>query len=105
MPMPPPNDRASMLLVEECFARQSEGVLDALRLVSQPKVLAALADRWMKAARAWARAQVFAYLERPLDCGGHQPLVMRLFNDAEERTDGELLAAFLVAFDTQVRRV
>lgn len=103
--MPPPNDRASMLLVEECFARQSEGFLDALRLVSQPKVLAAFADRWKKDARPWARAQVFAYLERPLDCPGHQPLVKRLFKDAEERKDDELMAAFLVAFDTQVRRV
>lgn len=105
MPMPPPNDRASMLLVEECFARESAGFVEALRLVSQPKVLAAFADRWKKDARPWARAQVFAYLEQTLDCPGHQPLVKRLFKDAEERKDDELMAAFLVAFDTLVRRV
>ncbi len=105
MPTPNPNDRASMLLVEECFSRQSEGFLDALRLVTYPKVLAAFADRWKKDARPWARAQLFAYLEQPLDCPGHQPLVKRLFKDAEERKDDELMAAFLVAFDTLVRRV
>lgn len=103
--MPFPNDRASMLLMEEYFARQSDGFVDALRLVKHPKVLAAFADRWKKDSRPWARAQVLAYLEQPLDCPGHQPLVKRLFKDAEERKDDELMAAFLVAFDTLVRRV
>lgn len=103
--MPFPNDRASMLLVEECFARQSEGLVEALRLVTHPKVLAAFADRWKKDARPWARAQIFAYLDQPLDCPGHQPLVKHLFKDAEARKDDELMAAFLVAFDTLVRRV
>ena len=105
MSTPKPNDRASMLLVEECFARQSEGFLEALRLVTYPKVLAAFADRWKTDARPWARAQIFAYLEQPLDCPGHQPLVKKLFKDAEERKDDELVGAFLVAFDTLVRRV
>ena len=105
MPGPQPSERASMLLVEECFSRQSEGFLTALRLVAHPKVLAAFADRWKKDARPWAREQIFAYLEQPLDCPGHQPLVKHLFKDAEERKDDELMAAFLVAFDTLVRRV
>jgi hypothetical protein len=104
MPPPSPNDRASVLLVEECFARGDEGFVPALRLVTQPKILAAFADRWKKDPRPWARAQLFAYLEHPLDCPGHQPLVKHLFKDAEERKDDELMAAFLTAFDTLVRR-
>lgn len=100
-----PNDRASLLLVDECFARGDERFLEALRKVASPKFLAALADRWKKDPRPWARAQIFAYLENPLDCPGHQPLVKRLFKDAEARRDDEMMAAFLVAFDTAVRRV
>jgi hypothetical protein len=103
--MPPADPRASILLVEECFAQGDGRFLEALRNVSQPKVLGALADRWKKDSRPWARAQIFAYLEQPLDCAGHQPLVKRLFKDAEERKDDELMGAFLVAFDTLVRRV
>ncbi len=94
-----------MLLVEECFSRQAEGFLDALRQVSHPKVLAAFADRWKKDPRPWAREQLFAYLDQALDRPGHQPLVKRLFKDAEERKDDEMVGAFLVAFDTLVRRV
>ncbi len=100
-----PNERASLLLVEECFSRQDAGFLEALRRVTAPKVVAAFADRWKKDARPWARAQLLAYLEQPLDCPGHQPLVKRLFKDAEERRDDELMAAFLTAFDTLIRRV
>lgn len=94
-----------MLLVEECFAAADAGFLDALHQVESPKLLAAFADRWKKDSRPWARAQIFAYLDRPLDSAGHQPLVKHLFKDAEERGDHELMAAFLVAFDVLVRRV
>ncbi len=101
----PPSDRASFLLMDECFTREDAGFLAALRRVDQPKLLAAFADRWKKDTRPWARAQIFAYLEEPLDSPGHQPLVKRLFKDAEARRDDELMGAFLVAFDTLVRRV
>jgi hypothetical protein len=104
MPIESPNERASLLLVDECFARADGGFLDALRKVTSPKFLAALADRWKKDSRPWARVQILAYLELPLDSVGHQPLVKRLFKDAEARRDDELMAAFLVAFDTLVRR-
>jgi hypothetical protein len=94
-----------MLLVEECFSAQDAGFLEALRRMDSAKVLAAFADRWKKDSRPWARAQIFAYLDLPLDCPGHQPVVKRLFKHAEENKDTELLGAFLVAFDTLVRRV
>lgn len=103
--MPPTDPRASILLVEDCFTQGDDRFLYALRNITQPKVLAAFAERWKKDPRPWARAQILAYLELPLDCAGHQPLVKRLFKDAEERKDDELMAAFLVAFDTLVRRI
>src|ERR1043165_8691166 len=105
MPPMPENAPSSMILVEECFATQDAGFLDALRRIDSAKLMAAFAERWKKDTRPWARAQLLAYLERPLNCPGHQPLVKRLFKDAEERKDDELMGAFLVAFDTLVRRV
>lgn len=104
MPPHPSHSRGSFLLVEECFAQGDAKFLPALRQFGVPEVLAAFADRWKKDPRPWARAQLFAYLEEPLDCQGHQPLVKRLFKDAEARRDDELMAAFLVAFDVMVRR-
>lgn len=84
---------------------QDPGFLAALRGITSPKLLAAFADRWKKDTRPWARQQIFAYLDLPLNCPGHQPIVKRLFKHAEENRDTELLGACLVAFDTLVRRV
>jgi len=98
MPLPQNSDRGSMLLVEECFSAQDAGFLEALRCVSSGKLLAAFADRWKQDHRPWARAQIFAYLDLPLDQSGHQPVVKRLFKHAEASKDAELLGAFLVAF-------
>jgi len=94
-----------MLLVEECFTSQDAGFLKALRGITSAKLLAPFADRWKKDPRPWARQQIFAYLDQPLSCPGHQPIVKRLFKQAEENKDTELIGAFLVAFDTLVRRV
>lgn len=103
--MPAPgNERGQMLLAEEYFASENPAFLDTLRTVSQPKSLAALTDRWKKDPRPWARAQILAYLGQPLSCPGHQPVVKRLFKHAEENRDHELMVAFLVAFDRNVRR-
>ena len=93
-----------MLLAEEYFASEHPAFVETLRLVHQPKAIAALAERWKKDPRPWAREQTFAYFALPLNCPGHQPIVKRLFKQAEENQDHELMAAFLVAFDRQVRR-
>ena len=93
-----------MLLAEEYFASEHEAFLETLRCVNQPKSLAALTDRWKQDPRPWARAQILAYLAQPLTCPGHQPVVKRLFKHAEASGDHELMAAFLVGFDRQVRR-
>jgi hypothetical protein len=100
----PGNDRGQMLLAEEFFASENSEFLATLRQVSQPRSLSALADRWKKDPRPWAREQILAYLAQPLNSPGHQPLVKHLFKQAEETADHELMAAFLVAFDRQVRR-
>jgi hypothetical protein len=100
----PGNERGQMLLAEEYFASEDGSFLETLRQVTQPKSLAAFADRWKKDPRPWARQQIFAYLNQPLDCPGHQPVVKHLFKHAEENKDHELMGSFLVAFDRQVRR-
>lgn len=102
--MPPPDERGQMLLVEEYFATENDLFLDAIRSVNQVRTLAGFADRWKKDPRPWARRQIFGYLARPLDCPGHQPIIKRLFKQAEENIDHELMAAFMVAFDRHVRR-
>jgi hypothetical protein len=105
--MPPAPEKApsSMLLVEECFTSQDGRFLGALRGITSAKLLAAFADRWKKDPRPWARQQILAYLDLPLSCPGHQPVLKHIFKHAEENKDTELLGAFLVAFDTLVRRV
>jgi len=98
------NERGQMMLAEEYFAAENDLFLETLRRVSQPKTLAGFADRWKKDPRPWARRQILAYLAQPLNCPGHQPVVKRLFKHAEQNNDHESMAAFLVAFDRQVRR-
>ena len=103
--MPAPgNPAGQMMLAEEYFANENDLFLGTLRQANQIKTLAGFADRWKRDPRPWARKQIFAYLAQPLNCAGHQPIVKRLFKHAEENKDHELMAAFLVAFDRQVRR-
>src|SRR6266481_325898 len=98
------NDRGQMLLAEEYFATENPAFLETVRKANQAKALAALADRWKKDPRPWAREQLLAYLAQPLNCPGHQPVVKHLFKHAEETGDHEVMVAFLVAFDRLVRR-
>jgi hypothetical protein len=94
----------SSLLVDESFASEDDQFVDHVRMVTAPTYLAAMADRWKKDPRAWARRQIFKYLALPLDRAGHHCVVKRLFKQAEASRDHELMAAFLVAFDRLVRR-
>src|SRR5690348_671799 len=103
--MPPADERGLTLLLDEYFASGDARFLETLRQISSIKYLAAFADRWKKDPRPWAREQMVAYLRQPLNCPSHQPLVKRLFKQAEEMKDDELMAEFLVAFDRLVRRV
>ncbi len=95
----------SLILVEECFHEEDDRFLEQLARVSTLSKLAALADRWKKDPRPWARNQLLTYLEEPLNHPGHHPIIKRIFKHAEESGDHELMAAFMVAFDRSVRRV
>ncbi len=93
--------------VERLFEAASPDFLDSLRQLTDAALVARLADRWARDRRDWARLQLLAYLEGPLDTDGHQPLIKRLYRRAESNRDLEVVAAFLVAFDrlvTHVRR-
>jgi hypothetical protein len=94
----------STVLVDESFAHGDDAFVERVRQVTSPKYLAALADRWKRDPRPWAREQTLRYLSFPLDRPGHHPLVKRLFKEAEKARDHELMAAFLVAFDRLIRR-
>jgi len=98
------DSQISTVLVDESFATQDDQFVARVRMVTAPKYLAALAERWKKDPRPWARRQIFTYLAQPFDRAGHHPVVKRLFKQAEATRDNELMAAFLVAFDRFVRR-
>jgi hypothetical protein len=100
----PQSDRGQMLLAEEYFATENPAFLETIRKANQPKALAGFADRWKKDPRPWAREQLLAYVAKPFNCPGHQPVVKHLFKHAEETGDHEVMVAFLVAFDRLVRR-
>jgi hypothetical protein len=91
-------------VLDEYFAAGDDRFLPALRAFHEPKKLAAIADRWKKDPRPWARVQTFDYLDQPVNVPGHETVVKRLFKWAEERGDDELMSAFAVAFDRLVRR-
>lgn len=95
----------SSLLIDEYFAHGDGRFLEAVRQMTAPRDLAALAERWKKDARPWARQQLFDYLRLPMTVPGHQVLVKRVLKHAEEARDDELMAHVMRAFDGLVRRV
>ncbi len=74
-----------MLLVDEFFATEDDRFLAELRKLHKIEALVGLAERWKKDPRPWAREQIVKLLELPLDVPGHQPVVKRLFKQAEAR--------------------
>ena len=64
------DSQISSLLVDESFATEDDRFVDHVRMVTAPKYLAALADRWKKDPRPWARRQIIEYLALPLDRAG-----------------------------------
>ncbi|MFI5381523.1 MAG: hypothetical protein ACHRHE_19675 [Tepidisphaerales bacterium] len=94
----------SSLLLLEYLSAQDGRFLELLLQASDPKTLATVAETWKKDHRPWARQQILDYLDQPMLHPGHQPLVRRLFKNAEEKGDHELTGAFVAAFDVIVRR-
>ncbi len=98
------NMRNSTLLVEEYFSAEDPRFLSQLREVVIAKLLAPFATRWANDPRPWARQQKLHYLAMPMNIAGHQPVVKRLFKQAVESGDDELVAVCQVAFDRLIRR-
>jgi hypothetical protein len=94
----------SFSLAEELFARGAAGFVDELRRVHFADRLGDFAARWLADGRPFARAALFDYLSRPLNCYRHEPLVKRLFKRAEAAGDDAVMGAFLAALDRAVRR-
>ena len=95
----------SSLVLEEYLSKGDDRFLPALREFHDPKQLVAIVERWKRDHRPWARRQIIDYLDLPMNALGHEPVVKRLFKQAEASNDDELMAAFAVAFDRVVRRV
>src|SRR5436305_596235 len=94
----------SWALAEELFVREDAGFVAELRRVHWAGRLGDFAARWFADRRPFARAALFDYLSRPLNCYRHEPLVKRLFKLAERADDDELMGAFLAALDRTIRR-
>ncbi len=93
-----------MLAVEETFSSGDSAFLTELRRTVDPRKLGAFAERWFRDTRPWARTALHAYLDEPLNCPGHEPLLRRLFWIAEKAGDDETMARWMVALDRQHRR-
>ena len=90
-----------MLLVDERFRDEDPGFLDQLFLCSG-SALKGFATRWAKDPRRFARRTLLRYIDDGCDRPGHRPLVKKLFKDAEDREDDELMRHFMVAFDRMI---
>src|SRR6478672_11672123 len=98
------NQPVSSLLLDEQFSSQDPQFVPTLRRVTDDKLLLRYVEKWKSDPRPWAREQVLAFLNGPLDSQADRAIVKRLFKHFESLRDDELMAAFLVAFDRFVRR-
>jgi hypothetical protein len=92
------------LVLEEMLERGDPAFALALRSFHDAEVLASFAARWFKDSRAASRRLLLDYLDQPPNAFRHEPLVKRLFKQAESAGDDELMARFLVLFDRSIRR-
>jgi hypothetical protein len=93
------------LVLEEKLERGDPTFVDDLRSFYDADVLAGFAARWYADKRPASRRLLLDYLDRPLNAFRHEPLVKRLFKQAEAAGDDEVMARFMVLFDRSVRRV
>ncbi|MEM7675307.1 MAG: hypothetical protein AAF449_04800 [Myxococcota bacterium] len=90
-----------MLLVEERFEAADPGFATELYLCTG-SALKRFGQKWIIDARPFARQSLLRYIGAGCDHPGHRPLVKKLFKEAEERQDDELMRHFMVAFDRLV---
>lgn len=86
------------------FHGGSPEFVEAIRQRVNAAALATFAETWYTDTRIEARRLLFAYLERPLNCPRHEPLVKRLFKFADNAGDDAVMARFLAALDRTIRR-
>lgn len=94
-----PQAAPSSLWLDEAYASEDPRYLEELLRFDKVEKLGSLAARWIADTRPFARRTLLAYIDDGCDRYGHKALVKRLFKLAEERTDDELMAHFMVAFD------
>jgi hypothetical protein len=92
------------LVLEELLERGDPAFVESLRSFHDPVALAGFAPRWLADKRPASRRMLLEYLDLPLNAYRHEPLVKRLFKQAEAAGDDELMARFLVLFDRSIRR-
>jgi hypothetical protein len=94
----------SFLAVEDLFASGDSLFVEELRANCEPPAYRAFALKWMRDTRPWARTALHDYLDGPLNCPGHEPLLRPLFMLSEKAGDDETMARWLVALDRAGRR-
>ena len=71
------------LVLEEKLERGDPSFVDDLRSFYDAEALASFAARWYADKRPASRRLLLEYLDRPLNAFRHEPLVKRLFKQAE----------------------
>jgi hypothetical protein len=94
----------SSLLLDAYFEAADDRFLDEVLASTADKKLKALAPRWYRDARPFARRALLRYIDDGCDRHHHRPLVKALFKLAEAASDHEAMGHFLVAFDRLVQR-
>lgn len=95
---------SSKLLLDEYFDAGDERFVDEVLALDAGKKLKALADRWYRDARPFARRTLLLYIDDGCDKPHHRALVKALFKLAEKANDDEAMAHFMVSFDRWVQR-
>jgi hypothetical protein len=94
----------SALALAEFYEAGDPRFLDEVLAARQDGALGALAERWFKDERPFAREALVAYVLDGCDRPRHRLLVKRLFKLAEKAGDDELMGCFMVAFDGLEKR-
>ena len=97
---PPP----SFLWLEQAFASEDDRFVSELFRFRKVEQAASFAKNWLTDTRPFARRALLAYVDDGCDRSGHKALVKRLFKQADQAGDDELMGHFMVAFDRLVTR-
>jgi hypothetical protein len=97
-------DSGDWLVLEEMLERGDAAFVDALRSFHDAEALTSFAPRWYADKRPASRRLLLDYLDRPLNAYRHEPLIKRLFKQAEAAGDDDVMSRFMVLFDRCLRR-